>query len=52
VRWAELFVAVPGPSNLTYAEMAAHYGMAIIPARPRRPRDKPRSKLACNWYSA
>ena len=92
VRWAELFVAVPGASNLTYAEatwtqlpdwigshiralrfiggvprvvvmdnlksgvhkpdffdpvlnptdgeMAAHYGMAIIPARPRKPRDK------------
>jgi transposase len=93
VRWAELFVAVLGASNLTYAEatwtqqlpdwigshiralrfiggaprvvvpdnlksgvhkpdfydpvlnrtygeMAAHYGMAVIPARPRRPRDK------------
>ena len=24
----------------TYQEMAAHYGTAIIPARPRRPRDK------------
>lgn len=93
VRWAELFVAVLGASNLTYAEatwtqqlpdwigshiralrfiggvprvlvpdnlksgvhkpdffdpvlnrtygeMAAHYGMAVIPARPRKPRDK------------
>jgi transposase len=26
--------------NLTYAEMAAHYGTAVIPARPRKPRDK------------
>ncbi|MBN4056435.1 IS21 family transposase, partial [Rhodothermus sp. AH-315-K08] len=27
--------------NRTYAEMAAHYGMAILPARIRRPKDKP-----------
>jgi transposase len=26
--------------NRTYAEMAAHYGTAVLPARPRRPRDK------------
>ena len=26
--------------NRTYAEMAAHYGVAILPARPRKPRDK------------
>ena len=26
--------------NRTYAEMAAHYGTAILPARPYRPRDK------------
>jgi transposase len=26
--------------NRTYADMAAHYGAAILPARPRRPRDK------------
>lgn len=26
--------------NETYAEMAAHYGAAILPARVRRPRDK------------
>jgi transposase len=26
--------------NPTYAEMAAHYQVAIIPARPRKPRDK------------
>ena len=25
--------------NRTYAEMAAHYGTAVLPARPRRPRD-------------
>ena len=26
--------------NRTYAEMAAHYGTAVVPARPRKPRDK------------
>jgi len=26
--------------NASYAEMAAHYGTAVIPARPRKPRDK------------
>jgi len=26
--------------NPTYQEMAAHYGVAVIPARPRKPRDK------------
>ena len=26
--------------NRTYTEMAAHYGTAILPARPRKPRDK------------
>jgi len=26
--------------NRTYADMARHYGLAIIPARPYRPRDK------------
>ena len=26
--------------NPTYEEMAAHYGVAIMPARPRKPRDK------------
>jgi transposase len=24
----------------SYEEMAAHFGIAVIPARPRRPRDK------------
>lgn len=26
--------------NPTYQEMAAHYGAAVIPARPRHPRDR------------
>ena len=26
--------------NASYAEMAAHYGTAVIPARPNKPRDK------------
>src|SRR5579859_204401 len=26
--------------NASYAEMAAHYGCAILPARPKKPRDK------------
>ena len=26
--------------NPTYSEMAAHYGVAVLPARPRKPRDK------------
>ncbi len=26
--------------NRTYAEMAAHYDTAVVPARPRKPRDK------------
>jgi transposase len=26
--------------NRTYAEMAAHYGVAVVPARPAKPRDK------------
>ena len=29
----------PG-ENLTYEEMAHYYGVAIVPARPRKPRDK------------
>src|SRR6202007_1467693 len=32
--------------NRTYAEMAAHYGTAIVPARPRRPRDKAKVEVA------
>jgi transposase len=26
--------------NRSYQEMAAHYGVAVVPARPRKPRDK------------
>src|SRR6202020_2741540 len=32
--------------NRTYAEMAAHFGTAILPARPRRPRDKAKVEQA------
>jgi transposase len=30
--------------NPTYQEMAIHYGVAVIPARPRKPRDKPKAE--------
>lgn len=42
----QLRSAVSGPDryepdiNATYLEMAQHYGVTVIPARPRRPRDK------------
>lgn len=32
--------------NRTYADMAAHYATAILPARPRRPRDKAKVEQA------
>jgi transposase len=32
--------------NRTYADMALHYDTAILPARPRRPRDKAKVELA------
>jgi transposase len=32
--------------NRTYAKMATHYGAAILPARPRRPRDKAKVEQA------
>ena len=32
--------------NRTYADMAAHYGTAILPARPRKPRDKAKVEQA------
>ncbi len=35
-------------ANSTYADMARHYGTAILPARPFKPRDKhPPSKAFC-----
>jgi transposase len=42
--------------NRTYAEMAAHYGIAVVPARPYRPRDKAKVEsgvlLATRWIIA
>jgi transposase len=38
--------------NRTYAEMAAHYDTAILPARPRRPRDKAKVEQAVLIVSA
>src|ERR1700758_3514182 len=32
--------------NRSYADMAAHYDTAILPARPRRPRDKAKVEVA------
>jgi transposase len=32
--------------NRTYEELAAHYGAVVIPARVRRPKDKPKVELA------
>lgn len=34
-------------TNPTYAEMAGHYGTALLPARPRKPRDKAKVEAAC-----
>ena len=42
--------------NPSYAEMAAHYGCAVLPARPRKPRDKAKAEqgvlLAERWILA
>jgi transposase len=58
----QLRSAVTGPDrydpeiNATYAEMARHYGVAIVPARPRRPKDKAKVEagvlLAQRWILA
>jgi transposase len=32
--------------NRTYADMAAHYGTALLPTRPRKPRDKAKVEVA------
>ena len=32
--------------NRTYADMAAHYGTALLPTRPRKPRDKAKVEAA------
>jgi transposase len=42
--------------NQTYADMAEHYGCAVLPARPRKPRDKAKVEsgvlLAQRWILA
>ena len=42
--------------NPTYADLARHYGFAVLPARPRRPRDKAKVEvgvlLAERWILA
>lgn len=42
--------------NATYAELAEHYGCAVIPARPNHPRDKPKVEtgvlIAKRWILA
>ena len=46
--------------NPTYADLAAHYGTAVLPARPYKPKEraaypwgtKPRWKSAYRWWSA
>ncbi len=37
--------------NKTYHEMAEHYGIAVIPARVRKPKDKPNAEGAVNFIS-
>lgn len=37
--------------NRTYHEMAEHYGIAVIPARVRRPKDKPNAEGGVNIAS-
>jgi transposase len=32
--------------NATYADMAAHYQTAVLPARPRKPKDKAKAEVA------
>ncbi|HYX20796.1 MAG TPA: IS21 family transposase [Thermoanaerobaculia bacterium] len=58
----QLRSAVSGPDryepdvNPTYLEMAQHYGVTVIPARPRRPRDKAKVEagvlVAQRWIMA
>jgi transposase len=33
--------------NRTYARMAAHYDVGVVPARPRKPKERPPWKRAC-----
>lgn len=43
-------------TNPTYAELASHYGFAVIPARPRKPKDKAKAEagvqLVTRWILA
>jgi len=39
-HWAEPAV------NRTYEELGRHYGTAVVPARPRKPRDKAKAEVA------
>ena len=58
----QLRSAVSGPDrydpelNPTYLELAQHYGFAVIPARPRKPRDKAKVEggvlIAQRWILA
>jgi transposase len=58
----QLRSAVTGPDrydpeiNATYAEMARHYGLAVVPARPRKPKDKAKVEggvlIAQRWILA
>ena len=58
----QLRSAVSGPArhdpdiNTSYAELAKHYGIAVIPARPRKPRDKAKVdtgvQIAQRWIVA
>jgi transposase len=58
----QLRSAVTGPDrydpeiNATYAERARHYGVAIVPARPRKPKDKAKVEggvlIAQRWILA
>jgi transposase len=58
----QLRSAVSGPDryepdiNATYLEMAQHYGIAVIPARPRKPKDKAKVEggvlIAQRWILA
>lgn len=58
----QLRSAVKGPDryepdiNETYLEMAQHYGVSVIPARPRKPRDKAKVEtgvlIAQRWILA
>ncbi len=36
--------------NPTYAEMARHYQVAVLPARPRKPRDKDQSSYCTSFF--